>query len=94
MDETTPAIKRIIDIAKNEIENAFSGEFATIEAVSKKQNELCNDLNERLKALKESGLFVASECDDIHDYIRCKLSKCYGDAACRTRQKLRNEYEF
>lgn len=95
MDKTiTPAIRRIIDIAKYEIENAFCGEFATIEDVAKKQDELCIDMNERLKALKESGLFASSECDDVDGYIRCKLGKCYIDATYRTRQKLRDEYEF
>lgn len=93
-NEIAPAVKRIMDIVGNEIENAFGGEFATVEAVGKKYNEMCHNIGERLKALKESGLFVVSECDDIQDYIRCKLSKCYGDAAYRVRNNLRDGYEF
>lgn len=90
----TPAAKRIMDIAGNEIENAFNGEFATIEAVEKVYGELCDDMNKRLKAIKESNLFVVSECDDICDYVRCKLSGRYSDARFRIQKKLRENYEF
>lgn len=90
----TPAAKRIMDIVGREIENAFNGEFTTIEAVEKVYDELCDDMNKRLKALRESDLFVVRECDDICDYVRCKLSGRYSDARFRTQKKLRENYEF
>lgn len=89
MDKTltpTPAVKRIMNIVTDEIENAFSGEFATVEAVEKVYGELCDDMNKRLKALRESDLFVVSECDGICDYVRCKLSGQYSDARFRTQK--------
>lgn len=38
-NEIAPAVKRIMDIVGNEIENAFGGEFATVEAVGMSSNE-------------------------------------------------------
>ena len=91
---TTIAVKRIMDTVGKEIEKAFSGEFKSVEEVSEKHDELHKNLGERLNALKDSKLFTASECDDIYDFVRCKLSGQYCDARFRTLKQLRDEYVF
>lgn len=91
----TPAVKRIMDIASNEIEKAMSCEFATLEEVGKSYNELCHNMSERLNKMKEAkGLFTSDEWEDTREYVKIKLSAMYSDAMQRTRQRLRNEYEF
>lgn len=88
------AIERVINIAKNEIINAFSGEFATFEEVGKKHNELCHNLSERLDKMIATKLFTPNEVDEVREFIRCKLDEIYNAALTRTKNNQRANYEF
>ena len=88
------AIERIKDIAKNEIVNAFSGEFKSIEEVCAKHNELCHDLSERLDKMKASKLFTQNETDEVREFIRGKLDEVYNAALNRTKNNIRANYDF
>lgn len=87
-------IERIKDIALNEIRRAFNSDFTSLEEMRTKHSELCNDLSERLDNMSASQLFTPNEFREVRDFIRRKLDEIYNSAWFRTKNKLRENYEF